>query len=106
MEAARILGISKNTWIRWEQGKPFDKAAVDFLERLVERRTPEPCTTMKNPKSMDWEEFDTHIRFCEKCQLLVRYLGAVVKQRKILTKESSTQHLNSEYTPRAYRKTL
>jgi hypothetical protein len=37
-EAARLLGISKNTWIRWEQGDKYDK--ICWLRKTHPRPAP------------------------------------------------------------------
>ena len=78
-EAARLLGVSKNTWIRWEKREPFDKEMFAMLEMLSTRQRPGPCSEMRFPKKWDWDIFDEHVRTCKECQLVVKYLAAVLK---------------------------
>ena len=78
-EAARLLGISKNTWIRWEQTDKYDKKTLSMLDMLVKKHAPSPCSEMRYPTKWDWKVFDGHVRVCEECQLVVKYLAAVLK---------------------------
>jgi DNA-binding XRE family transcriptional regulator len=77
--AARLLGISKNTWIRWEQSDKYDKNMLSMLDMLVKKHPPSPCSEMRYPPKWDWKVFDGHVRVCEECQRMIEYLAAVVK---------------------------
>lgn len=97
-EAANLLGISKNTWIRWEQGKTrFDKSKLDLLWKLAEKKRPSPCDYMKNPKEFAWESFEWHVEKCDDCHRLVTYLAAVrnrddkKRNKKVMVKEPSVE---------------
>jgi DNA-binding XRE family transcriptional regulator len=80
LEAARLLNVSKNTWIRWEkkQCKP-DDLALDLLPFRAKSRSsplpspPEPC------KDMLYDPFDPgviayHIKRCKACRLAVKWI--------------------------------
>lgn len=81
-EAARLLGISKNTWIRWEKNAAtksrYKEQAGRLLVALFNRRRPEPCSTMRRLEKLNWETFDYHLRQCKECQLLVSYFALVM----------------------------
>jgi DNA-binding XRE family transcriptional regulator len=82
--AARLLGISKNTWIRWERGefKYDEEEVVSMLRMLAKQCRPEACSEYRNPwKKWDWVLFDHHVRGCKDCQAVVKYLAANIKKR-------------------------
>ena len=78
MEAARLLNVSKNTWIRWEQGKcRYDELALRLLRKLARHECPTPCTeAMKQQITEDF--LSKHVPSCERCWLMIQYLS---KQR-------------------------
>jgi len=78
-EAARLLGISKNTWIRWEKREKVDNDMFAMLGMLSMKQRPGACSEMRFPTKWDWNIFDEHVRTCKECQLVVKYLAAVLK---------------------------
>ena len=107
-EAARILGISKNTWIRWETGKSkFDRTAVGFLRNLVDKEIPAPCSLMKKPRRTFWKEIYMHVQLCGDCQKTIQFLASLTRTKRDMVRQSTNEHRTSdprEYTPRQYRK--
>jgi DNA-binding XRE family transcriptional regulator len=76
-QAAELLSISKNTWIRWECGEfKYDEEKVAMLEKLTKQWRPPACWDFQNPKKWDWDVFDAHVRKCKNCQAVVKYLAA------------------------------
>jgi len=93
-KAAEILGVSKNTWVRWEQGKTkSDAARIDLLYKLAKEKRPEPCEMIKADGKFNWGHFEIHIRGterrkgCPKCQELVAYLAGMLWEKKRMAKE-------------------
>jgi transcriptional regulator with XRE-family HTH domain len=74
-EAARLLNVSKNTWIRWEQGKSrYDELALRLMRRLALQECPNPCLeATRHHISSDF--LDQHVLTCEKCWLMIQYLA-------------------------------
>lgn len=75
IEAARLLNVSKNTWIRWEYGKcRYDELALRLLRRLALQECPTPCSEAK--KHQISEDFlSKHVPSCERCWLMIQYLS-------------------------------
>ncbi len=78
-EAAKLLGVSKNTWIRWEKREEVDRETLAMLGMLSMKQRPSPCSQMCFPAKWDWDIFDKHFCTCKECQLVVKYLAAVLK---------------------------
>jgi transcriptional regulator with XRE-family HTH domain len=79
--AARLLGISNNTWIRWERGEfECDQEAVDLLRNLAQNLCPEPCYDSRSAKKIDWPDFARHLRACNECKRMIQYFAMLAKQ--------------------------
>lgn len=82
-KAAQLLGVSKNTWIRWEKGKfGHDEDVADLLRGLARNERPPACIRWRFPPQWDWAKFELHLAECDQCQLLVKYLATIVKVRR------------------------
>jgi transcriptional regulator with XRE-family HTH domain len=85
-KAARLLGISKNTWIRWEKGQFRSKddatknEAVGMLVLLNKMERPPLCYEMNSRARWNWDVFERHVHTCKECQQLVKYLAALIKK--------------------------
>ena len=78
--AARLLGVSNNTWIRWERGQfRHDEEAVALLDNLVRNACPEPCYNARQQKKIDWTYLAEHVRACNECKRTIRYLAMLVR---------------------------
>jgi transcriptional regulator with XRE-family HTH domain len=79
-EAARLLGIAKNTWVRWESGefRP-DALKVELLPYLFRNECPQPCSASRTEK-FDGARMAEHIRICRDCWLAINYLAVVAKR--------------------------
>jgi DNA-binding XRE family transcriptional regulator len=77
-EAARLLNVSKNTWIRWERGKcRYDELALKLLRRLALDECPTPCAKASK-QQIDSDFLSKHVPSCKQCWLMVQFLS---KQR-------------------------
>lgn len=81
--AARLLGISKNTLIRWEKRTtkritPKQATAGRLLYAVRKRQLPLGCVAYRRPGEFEWENFRYHLPNCEACRTLVSYLAAVM----------------------------
>lgn len=82
-EAARLLNISKNTWIRWEQGisRPKELSLwLDFLWYRNRGACPPPCNEARGQK-IDGSFLAQHVPSCKQCWQMVQCL-AVARQPK------------------------
>lgn len=79
VKAAKLLNISKNTWIRWEHGecKP-DVLALQLLPLLARESVPEPCENSRR-KAFNPYYLAQHIELCSRCRLAVKYVTIVGK---------------------------
>jgi DNA-binding XRE family transcriptional regulator len=79
-EAARLLGIAKNTWVRWESGefRP-DELKLELLPYLSRNECPQPCSASRTEK-FDGARMAEHIRTCRDCWLAINYLAVVAKR--------------------------
>jgi transcriptional regulator with XRE-family HTH domain len=74
-QAARLLRVSNNTWIRWERGDfNCDEEAVSLLENLARNSCPQPCYDARQKKRIDWVYLSEHIRACTECQRTIHFL--------------------------------
>lgn len=74
-QAASLLNVSKNTWIRWEQGTSrYDELALRLLRRLALKECPSPCSGATR-HTINSEFLDQHVQTCEKCWLMIQYLA-------------------------------
>ena len=90
-KAARLLGISKNTWIRWEKGdfnftrqfKNKEQIATLLRAALKEEAPPWPCYRIREEakKKFDWQIFHQHVIDCDECQFWVKYLSVFAKSQ-------------------------
>ena len=79
-EAARLLGIAKNTWVRWESGEfSPDILMLELLPCLVRNECPQPCFDSRAHK-LDCARMAEHIRTCRDCWLAINYLAVVAKR--------------------------
>lgn len=78
-QAARLLSIAKNTWVRWESGefRP-DPLKLELLPYLARNACPEPCYESRAGK-WDAQWMADHIRTCRDCWLAINYLAIVAK---------------------------
>jgi transcriptional regulator with XRE-family HTH domain len=78
-QAARLLGIAKNTWIRWESGefRP-DPLKLELLPYLARNVCTEPCYESRARK-WDGQWMAGHLRTCRNCWLAINYLAIVAK---------------------------
>lgn len=79
-EAARLLGIAKNTWVRWESGefRP-DELKMILLPYLARNKCPLPCKASRT-EQFDGARMAEHIRTCRDCWLAINYLAVVGKK--------------------------
>jgi len=79
-EAARLLGIAKNTWERWESGEFAPNGLMlELLPYLSRNECPQPCSFSSGKKrSGKW--MAEHIRICRECWLVINYLAIVAKR--------------------------
>ena len=79
-EAARLLGIAKNTWVRWESGefRP-DELKLKLRPYLARNKCPQPCLASRDEK-FDGARMAEHIRTCHDCWLAINYLAVVGKK--------------------------
>jgi len=76
-QAAKLLNISKNTWIRWEHNQCMsDKLALELLPVLARKPVPDPCYNSRKAK-YDPEYLAQHIGDCPHCRLSVKYIVIV-----------------------------
>ena len=79
-EAARLLGIAKNTWVRWESGKfRADDLMLTLLPYLARDKGPQVCKGFRE-KRFGGMEMAGHIRTCRECCLAINYLAVVGKK--------------------------
>jgi DNA-binding XRE family transcriptional regulator len=78
-EAARLLGVAKNTWVRWESGEfQPDGLKLELLPYLFRNECPQPCGASRAQKwDVGW--MAEHIRICRDCWLAINYLATVAK---------------------------
>lgn len=80
--AARLLGVSNNTWRRWERGEfQCDEEAVALLANLVRKACPDPCYDARQKKVIDWEYLAGHVRMCNECKRTIQFLYRLTRQR-------------------------
>jgi hypothetical protein len=82
-EAARLLNVSKNTWIRWEKGISRPKELPMLLEFLWYRHReacPPPCNNARAQK-IDGEFLAQHVASCKPCWLMVQFLAKSKKPK-------------------------
>lgn len=78
-EAARLLGITKNTWIRWESGRfRADDLKLELLPYLARGKGPQPCSEYSR-KTFNVDRMAGHIQTCRQCWLAANYLSMVRK---------------------------
>ena len=78
-EAARLLGIAKNTWVRWESGEFAPNGLMlELLPYLSRNECPQPCGVSRSQK-WDGKWMAEHIRICRDCWLAINYLAIVAK---------------------------
>lgn len=79
-QAARLLGIAKNTWVRWESGefRP-NPLKIELLPYLARNSCPEQCYGSRDRK-WDGAWMADHIRTCRDCWLAISYLAVVAKR--------------------------
>jgi DNA-binding XRE family transcriptional regulator len=79
-EAARLLGIAKNTWVRWESGefRP-DTLKLELLPYLFRNECPQLCFAFRAER-FDGARMAEHIRTCRDCWLAINYLAVVAKR--------------------------
>ncbi len=73
---AGLMGISKNTWIRWEKGrcKP-DGEVLEVLSYFAKHHSfPTPCGWFMNEFSRSPGWISRHMRYCKRCRLSVKWL--------------------------------
>jgi transcriptional regulator with XRE-family HTH domain len=83
-EAARLLNVSKNTWIRWEKGTSHPKELplwLDFLWYLKRGGYPPPCREAKENK-ISGPFLVQHVAACKDCWLMVQFLAKTTKKPK------------------------
>lgn len=79
-EAARLLGIAKNTWVRWESGDfSPDPLKLELLPYLSRNACPQPCPDSRTQK-IDGAWMAEHIRTCRDCWLSINYLAIIAKR--------------------------
>lgn len=78
-DAARLLGIAKNTWVRWESGEFTPNGLMmELLPYLSRNECPQPCGASRGQKwDVGW--MVEHIRICRDCWLAINYLAIVAK---------------------------
>lgn len=75
-KAAKLLNVSKNTWIRWEYGQcEHDQMALALLPILARNAVPEPCYEARARKKYDPEWLAGHLPNCSECRLTVKFLA-------------------------------
>ena len=78
--AARLLGISKNTWVRWETGKfAPDETLLELLPCFVRNKCPSPCSSSR-AEGFDEARMAEHIQHCRVCWLAINYLAVVARK--------------------------
>lgn len=78
-EAARLLGITKNTWVRWESGRfRKDRLKLELLPYLARGKGPQPCSEYSR-KNFNIDRMAEHIQTCRRCWLAANYLSMVRK---------------------------
>ena len=79
-EAAHLLGIAKNTWVRWECGAfRVDELMLELLPYLSKNKRPSLCSGFRR-KTFDNALMADHIRTCHDCWLAIKYLSTVSKK--------------------------
>ena len=79
-KAARLLGVSNNTWIRWERGDfNCDEEAVSLLANLVRKSCPEPCYEARQKKKIEVAYLVEHVRACTECRQAIHFLYLLTK---------------------------
>jgi DNA-binding XRE family transcriptional regulator len=79
-EAARLLGIAKNTWVRWESGKfQADGLKLELLPHLARYKCPQLCRPFRE-KAFSGARMAEHILTCRDCWLAIHYLAVVGKK--------------------------
>ena len=79
-EAAHLLGIAKNTWVRWERGAfRVDELMLELLPYLSKNKCPSLCLGFRR-KHFDGTSMAEHIRTCHDCWLAIQYLSVVGKK--------------------------
>lgn len=74
-EAARLLNIAKNTWIRWEHGEMrANDLSLHLLPFLARRECPAPCHEARTHK-IDGIFLAPHVAVCKECWLMVQFLA-------------------------------
>ena len=74
-EAARLLNISKNTWIRWENGKNrADNLSLRLLGFLARQECPPPCAEALSQR-INKDFLSKHVLSCKQCWLMIQYLS-------------------------------
>ena len=79
---AGLLGISKNTWIRWEKGKcKPDGEALEVLSYFAKHHSfPTPCGWFMAGLSTSPDWISRHIRACKRCRLTVKLITILQKR--------------------------
>ena len=79
-EAAHLLGIAKNTWVRWERGAfRVDELMLELLPHLSKSKRPPLCSGFSR-RTFDVASMAEHIRTCHDCWLAIQYLSVVGKK--------------------------
>jgi len=80
--AARLLRVSKTTWVRWESGEFWaPELSLKLLPYLARAECPPPCSFLT--KKFDGAKMAAHIPTCTKCQLMINYLAVIAKQSSL-----------------------
>jgi transcriptional regulator with XRE-family HTH domain len=81
-KAAFRIGVTPNTWAKWEQGiaSPGTVGAelIQALPSIVKHGYPPPCKKMPE----QWDKVIPHSRSCVKCRRLLFYLARMSEEEK------------------------
>jgi DNA-binding XRE family transcriptional regulator len=79
-KAARLLGIAKNTWVRWETEKfTSDETLLELLPYLARDKCPSPCSSSL-AKGFDVASLARHLQDCRVCWLAINYLAVIARK--------------------------
>lgn len=80
--AARLLYISKNTWIRWEQGETeADGLSLQLLPFLARQECPAPCRAAR-ANNISGIYLAQHVVSCSECWLMAQYLAKTQRPKR------------------------
>lgn len=73
--AARVLNVSKNTWIRWEHGETeADELSLQLFPFLARQECPAPCREAR-ANHISGIYLREHVTSCSQCWLMAQYLA-------------------------------